>query len=78
MDIHTSPTPACQFDGEDIDVYGTESYWHCTNDASTECCGIALCADCIDAHRDAAHGCWCSGTGMILFDGVLVPCTVCG
>lgn len=42
------------------------------------CCGDWYCGDCHETHVDTAHGCWCEGTGMILFDGSMVPCTVCG
>ena len=67
----------CVREGSWIDSHESEHEWSCIEQDDVLCGGAWWCADHIDDHRDDAHGCWCEGTGMILFDGVLVPCIVC-
>ena len=75
-DIYLGPD-RCVGDRSWTDSWEREHEASCPERGVLTCCGEWWCGDCIDDHRDAAHGCWCEGTGTILFDGSMVPCTVC-
>lgn len=37
--------PVCEMDGENIDTYGGEHYWHCNRPGTITADGMLLCED---------------------------------